>query len=254
MKSLQRDFLPSDLQPLIKTAGLTHSIAVQARETLEETAWLLSLADENPIITGVVGWVDLLSPSVNEQLEQFTGHEKFVGVRHVLQGEPDDRYMLRKDFMRGLRVLAEYNLTYDLLLQPRHLPIAVQLLEQFPDQPFVLDHIAKPFIKDGILSPWESDIRQLAAFPNVMCKMSGMVTEADWSAWKPDDFLPYLDVVFDSFGPDRIMFGTDWPVCTVAGSYQQVVDLAAGYASKLTDDEQRVVFGGTAARFYGVSL
>ncbi|RME72172.1 MAG: amidohydrolase [Chloroflexi bacterium] len=252
MAVLKQDRLPEDLLPLLQSAGLDGSIAVQARQSLAETAWLLELADRYPFIKGVVGWVDLCSPQVDQQLEQFSTHPKFRGVRHVVQDEPDDRFMLREDFLRGLGRLRRFGLTYDILIFPRHLPVAIEVVKKFPDQPFVLDHIAKPYIKDGRLSPWDADIRRLAELPNVVCKVSGMVTEADWQDWQADDFYPYLDVVFDAFGPERLMFGSDWPVCTLAGSYRQVVDLLAGYTARLSPAEQAAVWGQTAQKFYGV--
>ena len=253
LELLRVDRLPDDLHPLLTAAGIDGCIAVQARQTHSETETLLTLADQYPFIVGVVGWVDLRSPDLRAQLEQFAKHPKMVGVRHVVQDEPDDQLMLQESFMRGIGMLAEYDLAYDLLLFPKHLPVACELVAQFPNQRFVLDHIAKPFIKDGTLNPWDKDIRRLAAFPNVYCKVSGMVTEAKWRSWQPQDFKPYLDIVFDAFGAQRLMFGSDWPVCTLSGSYQQVVDLAAGYVAHLSEDEQTAVFGETAARFYGVT-
>ncbi len=250
MAGLKRDFLPPDLLPLLRDAGLQGCVAVQARQTVQETAWLLELAEEHPFIKGVVGWVDLCSPAVEEQLMRFCAWPKFRGVRHVLQDEADDRFMLRPEFRRGLSLLARYNLTYDLLLFPRHLPIACELVAQFPQQPFVLDHIAKPFIQRGELQPWADDLRRLAALPNVWCKVSGLVTEADWRSWRREDFRPYLDVVFEDFGAQRLMFGSDWPVCTLAARYEQVVDLIAQYARHLSPAEQAALWGGTACAFY----
>ena len=252
MERLQVDHLPEDLRPYLATQAIDGTIAVQARQTLEETRWLLDLADQYPFIKGVVGWVDLRSDGLRHQLDELCQHPKLVGVRHVIHDEPDDSFMLREDFLRGLGLLADYNLVYDLLLFPKHLPAAVELVGRFPEQQFVLDHIAKPFIKDGRLSPWAEDLPRLAAFPNVVCKVSGMVTEADWHAWQPADFRPYLDVVFAAFGTERLMFGSDWPVCTVAGSYEQVVGLVADYMAQLSPAEQTAVFGATAACVYGV--
>ena len=253
LAALRVDRRPQDLRPLLRAAGINGCIAVQARQTLSETEALLTLADQHPFIVGVVGWVDLRSPDLRKQLEQFAKHPKLVGVRHVVQDEADDRFMCQESFVRGIGLLAEYDLAYDLLLFPKHLLVACELVAQFPSQRFVLDHMAKPFIKAGRLTPWEVDIRRLAALPNVYGKVSGMVTEADWQSWQPDDFRPYLDIVFEAFGPQRLMFGSDWPVCTLAASYQQVVDLVANYAAQLSEDEQRAVFAETAARFYGVS-
>jgi L-fuconolactonase len=252
MATLKQDRLPADLAPLLAAAGFDGTVAVQARQSLAETQWLLDLADQQPFIKGVVGWVDLRSPELPAQLERFSAHPRFRGVRHVVQDEPDDRFMLGDDFQRGIAALAEFGLTYDLLIFPRHLPAACELVARFPQQPFVLDHIAKPLIKDRVTEPWVTDIRRLAAFPNVWCKVSGLVTEADWHGWQPADFHPYLDVVFEAFGPSRIMFGSDWPVCTVAGSYAQVVGLVSAYAEKLSADEQAAVWGQTATRFYNL--
>lgn len=249
---LRQDRLPQDLAPLLAEQDIAGTVAVQARQTLAETAWLLALADENPFILGVVGWVDLCSPDVKRQLDHSAGHPKFKGVRHVVQDEPDDAFMLRDDFLRGMALLTSYDLTYDILIHPRHLPVAEQVVARFPDQCFVLDHIAKPFIRDGVVEPWATDIKRLAAHPNLTCKVSGMVTEARWDAWQADDFRPYLDVVFSAFGPDRILFGSDWPVCTLAASYAQVHDLAAAYTQQLNPAEQEAVWGQNAARVYNL--
>lgn len=252
LESLRFDRLPQDLWPLLQASSLDGTIAVQARQTTGETAWLLELAEQHPFIKGVVGWVDLCSPHVGQQLERFASNPKLCGVRHVLHDEPDDRFMWRQEFRRGIGALAQFDLAYDLLLFPQHLPLASELVAQFPQQRFVLDHIAKPLIKDKILSPWDDDIRHLATFPNVYCKVSGLITEADWQAWTPADFRPYLDVVFEAFTPQRIMFGSDWPVCTLAGTYQQVYQLIDDTISSLSAGEQAAVLGQTAAHFYGV--
>jgi L-fuconolactonase len=252
MEILKNDHLPANLALLTRAADIEGTVAVQARQTLAETEWLLDLADQYALIKGVVGWVDLRSPELQGQLERFADHPKFCGVRHVVQDEPDDQFMLREDFVRGIGLLAEFDLTYDILIFPRHLPVACALVEKFPEQPFVLDHIAKPFIRDGKVGPWNTDIRRLAAFPNVFCKVSGMITEADWQAWQPADFQPYLDVVFEAFGPERIMFGSDWPVCTVAASYAAVVGIVADYVQPLSQAEQASVWGETAKKFYGL--
>lgn len=247
---IRRDFLPPDLKPLLDAAGLDGSIAVQARQTLQENRFLLDLAAGHPLIQGVVGWVDLCSDRVEEQLAEFARHPKFVGVRHVVQDEPDDAFMLRREFRRGIRKLRQFGLAYDILIYPRQLPAAIKLVGEFPEQSFVLDHIAKPPIKAGIFSPWREKIRELAGFPNVHCKVSGMVTEADWANWKPEDFRPYLDVVFEAFGMGRLMYGSDWPVALLAGDYARVVELARGYVTALSPAEQAAFFGGNAARFY----
>src|SRR5579859_222262 len=213
MAALRRDFLPRDLEPELDAAGFDACIAVQARQTLEETQWLLALADENPFIAGVVGWVDLRAEVVRDQLAALSKNPKLVGVRHVIQAEPDDQFLLRADFLRGISALQEFGLTYDILIYPRHLPVAIEFVQRFPEQRFVLDHLAKPFIKAQTVDPWATHMRELATFPNVFCKLSGMVTEADWKNWKPEHFRPYLQTAFEAFGGDRLMIGSDWPVC-----------------------------------------
>jgi L-fuconolactonase len=250
---LKRDYQPADLQPLIEAADIQATVAVQASQTLKETEALLELSDQHDSIRGVVGWVDLQSPQVREQLSQYVLRRRFVGVRHVVHDEPDDRFMLRPDFLRGLSTLADFDLTYDLLLRPRHLPAAVEVVRQLPQQRFVLDHIAKPLIKEGVLAPWDADLRALARFDNVYCKVSGMVTEAAWRAWKPEDFTPYLDVVFDCFGASRLMFGSDWPVCTVAAGYGEVVGLVRDYVRPMGSAIEAAVMGGNAVEFYGLA-
>lgn len=252
MASLKRDRLPPDLRPILVRHGFQGTVAVQARQTLHETRWLLRLAEEYPLMLGVVGWVDLTDPQLADSLEELACHPKLRGVRHVLQDEADDHYMLRESFLRGLRTLRSFNLAYDLLIFPRHLPIACQLASRLPDQRFVLDHMAKPPIREGLLEPWAAQVRRLAAFPNVYCKVSGLITEADWKLWTESDLVPYLDTVFDAFGPQRIMFGSDWPVCTVAGSYAQVVDSISTYVEALSSQEKAAVWGGTASEFYGL--
>jgi len=250
MDVLKRDRLPADLAPLLQETGIDGTITVQARQSLEETEWLLQLADENNFIKAVVGWLDLRSERVEEQLDKFSPHPKLCGVRHVVHDEPDDWFMMRNDFVRGIGKLAKYNLAYDLLLFAKHLPVACELVAKFPDQTFVLDHISKPLIKDRIIEPWAADIRKLASFENVSCKISGMVTEADWHNWKPEDFTPYMDIILDAFGAERVMIGSDWPVCTLAGQYDEVIAITADYVTKLSSDEQAAVWGLNAKRIY----
>ncbi len=244
------DYLPADLEPLLKSCSLDGCVAVQARQSLEETRWLLELATRAPIIRGVVGWVDLRSPQVEQQLEQFAHDAKLVGVRHVVQDEPDERFMLRADFQRGIKTLRQFGLTYDILAFPHQLPAAIALVRAFPEQPFVLDHLAKPLIAAGILSPWREYIMALASLPNVLCKLSGMITEAKWHGWRDTDFRLYLDVVFQAFGVNRLMFGSDWPVALLAGTYEQIVTLVGDYIAELSEEEQAKIFGGNATRFY----
>jgi L-fuconolactonase len=189
---------------------------------------------------------------VSTQLEQFGSHPRLVGVRHIVQDEPDDNFMLRDDFRRGIGRLADFGLTYDVLVYPRQLPAAIKLVEEFPRQLFVLDHLAKPAIAEGRLEPWETDLRELAKLPNIHCKLSGMVTEAHWKKWKPDDFRPYLDVVFDAFGTDRLMIGSDWPVCILSAEYAAAMRLVMDYVSKASPAAQDAILGGNCARFYGL--
>ncbi len=251
--ALKVDYLPDDLTPLMAETGIDGTVAVQARQNLRETEFLLELADAYDYIRGVVGWVDLRAPDVAAQLERFAPHPRLVGVRHIVHDEADDHFMLGGSFLEGLAQLKTYNLTYDLLLFPRHLQVAIDFVKRFPEQAFVLDHISKPFIKDGIIEPWKSEMRQLASFDNVWCKVSGMVTEAAWKAWTQEDYRPYLDVVFDCFGVDRLMFGSDWPVCTLSGSYSEVVGIVRTYIEALSDEEKSKVMGGNAAAFYGLA-
>jgi L-fuconolactonase len=251
---IRRSFLPSDLGPLLRKNGFDRCVAVQARQSLRETEWLLELAEKNPFIAGVVGWVDLRSPDIAKQLGSFRGNSKLVGVRHVVQDEPDDRFMLRDDFLRGIALLPEFELAYDILIFPKQLPAAIELVRRFPEQRFVLDHIAKPFIKDQQLEPWRTQIRDLAKGPNVFCKLSGMVTEALWQAWQSADFRPYLDVVWEAFGPDRLMIGSDWPVCLLSGDYDRTMNVIKDFFQPFAAAEREKVLGANAIRFYRLAV
>ena len=253
MERLARDYLPADLAPLLTAEGIAGSVAVQARQTIEETQWLLGLAAKHPAILGVVGWVDLRSSKVGEQLREFAANPRFVGVRHVVQDEPDERFLLGEAFVGGLRQLHGFGLTYDLLLYPPQLPAAVELAGMTPEQPFVLDHLAKPLIKPGTLDPWQADLRALARHPNVSCKLSGLVTEAAWQGWRRADFAPYLEVALEAFGPKRLMLGSDWPVCLLAAEYPDTVGIVTDFIARLSDSEQALILGGTASRFYGLT-
>jgi L-fucono-1,5-lactonase len=252
MGVLKRDFAPSDLWPLLEAQGFSRSIAVQASQTLDETRFLLDLATRHDFVAGVVGWVDLRSPAVEAQLQEFTGHPKLKGVRHVAQDEPDDRFLVRDDVLNGISALESFGLTYDLLVYPRQLEAAIELVRRFPRQRFVLDHLAKPEILKGTLSPWRELLRDLAGSPNVSCKLSGLVTEASWTEWKPEDLWPYLDVAFECFRAERLMIGSDWPVCTLAGDYGRVMGAVREYLTRRSAGEQRAVLMGTAARVYGL--
>ena len=252
MAVLRRDYLPGELQPLLEAGGFDGTIAVQARQMVAETEWLLKLADEHDFIRGVVGWVDLRSPALREQLAKYARHPRLVGVRHVVHDEPDDHFMLLPEFRRGIGQLREFDLTYDLLLFPKHLPVAVTLVAEYPQQPFVLDHIAKPAIREGKFSPWREDLRRLAEFPNVFCKLSGLVTEAQWKQWRPEDFHPYLDMVIEAFGTERVMIGSDWPVCTLSGDYVSTMRIVTDYVQRFPAEVREGILGGNCARFYGI--
>jgi L-fuconolactonase len=252
MEVLRRDFLPDDLLPELRRAGFQGSIAVQVRQSLEETRFLLELAERNPFVLGVVGWVDLLSPEAGAQLDGLRGASKLVGVRHIVQSEPDDRFLLSDSFGRGLAMLQERGLAYDLLIYPRHLRVAAELVARFPTLRFVLDHAAKPEIRTGEIRGWAADLQALAALPNVTCKLSGLVTEADWKTWTPDGIRPYLDEAWDAFGPDRLLIGSDWPVCTLAADYGRTMGLVLDYLSRRPAAEQEAVCGGNARRFWNL--
>ena len=253
MKVLQRDYLPADLEREMKLSGFDGSIAVQACHSIEETQWLLELADVYPFIKGVVGWVNLRSPDLDRRLSLFMSNNKFVGVRHIVQDEPNDEFLLRQDFINGIRRLQYYGLVYDIVIYPKQLPAAVRLAAEFPDMHFVLDHCAKPFIRNKVSSPWREDIRELAKCPNVFCKASGLVTEANWEQWEFNDFIPYLDIIFEAFGTERVMIGSDWPVCTLAGTYEDTMALVLQYIGKYSQDEQDLILGENAAVAYHIA-
>ena len=252
MASLRRDFLPNDLKPELERNGFQGSVVVQARQTLEETRWLLELAADASFILGVVGWVDLRSPDVRSQLQTFAGNPKLLGVRHVVQNEPEDRFLLQPEFLRGIGVLEEFDLTYDILIYPRHLQVAAEFVRHFPCLRFVLDHLAKPLIKSGRVHPWRTGMRDLARFPNVFCKLSGMVTEADWQHWTAADLRPYFDVVLNAFGPKRLMFGSDWPACLLACTYGRWFDTVHEFVNDLSSAEREMILGEVASGVYGL--
>ncbi len=251
MAAIRRDFLPVDLAPVLAANGMDGCVAVQADQSDAETLFLLELAHANAFIRGVVGWVDLRAPDLDDTLGRLVANPRLRGVRHVAQAEADD-FLARDDVARGIGRLHSFGLTFDLLVFERQLPAAIALVDRLPDQPFVLDHLGKPRIRDGVLEPWATHLRELARRPNVWCKLSGTITEADLAHWRPADLRPYLDVAFEAFGADRLMFGSDWPVCLVAGDYARVVGVVEEYAHAFSADEQQALFGGNAARFYGL--
>lgn len=250
MELLKRDYLPAELNKELEITGVSGTIVVQARQNLEETRWLLELAEQNDFIKGVVGWVDLRSPGLVDQLEEFARHPKMLGVRHVIHDETDDDFMLRPAFVKGIEKLADFDLSYDLLLFPKHLERAIELVSMFPDQRFVLDHISKPFIKSGIIQPWKDDIEALATQPNVWCKISGMVTEASIDNWTYENFVPYMKVVCEAFGMDRVMLGSDWPVCLLAGSYSEVMHIPIEFLGALSEPDRNNVYSQNAIDCY----
>ncbi len=252
MGVLRHNFLPPDLYKEMTAAGVNSSIAVQARQTLEETHWLLNLAEQNDFIKAVVGWAPLTDPTVCAFLEQLASHPKLRAVRHVIQDEPDDNYILRADFNRGIKELARHKLTYDILIFQRHLPQTIRFVDQHPNQKFVVDHIAKPRVKNSSLSPWREQITELAKRPNVYCKISGLATEADYNHWTEDQLRPYIHTVLDAFTPKRVMFGSDWPVCLLAVSYQRWVAIAEKMLAAFSVVEQQRFWAETATEAYNL--
>lgn len=250
MAAIQKNFLPTDLEPLLEENGIDGCIAVQADQSEEETDFLLSLAEKHSFIKGVVGWIDLTHSEAEERLSYYAGFKKLKSFRHILQGEQQRDFMLREDFLNGVSHLHKHNFAYDILIHEDQLPFIPSLVEQFPEQRFVLDHIAKPPIKKGALTEWRKGIEALSRHQNLCCKVSGLVTEADWHHWKGEDFIPYLDTVVQVFGTERLLFGSDWPVCLIAASYGEVVGIVKDYFSGFTAWEQEQLFGGNAALFY----
>ena len=245
MEALRKDYTPEDLAPLLSSIGFDGVIAVQARTTLEETEWLVSLARKYDIIKGVVGWVDLRAPDVEKVLDRFPDGSPLKGVRYK-SDKIDDQ------LDRGIAALSRRGLTYDLLMHPPDIPAAIGLVTRYPEQRFVVDHIGRPVIRDRNMLPWRDDIRRLAKKGNVWCKLSGMVFEASWRRWKPGDFTPYIDVIYDAFGPDRLMIGSNWPVCLVAGDYKPVMEIVIDYTRNLSSHAAEKILGDTCSRFYGV--
>jgi L-fuconolactonase len=247
---LCRDYLPQMLEPVLQRNGVAQTVLVQASNSLEETRWLLELAEENSFIAGVVGWVDLQSESTAQQLDALTTHPKLKGVRHLVESEPADDWLAQPNVVRGLRELGNRGLTYDLLVHPRHLKYAQQVVAQCPDTRFVVDHLAKPPIKSRSVGEWTRELKPLAAFPNVSCKLSGLVTEANWSDWCGEDLKPYVETALEYFGPERMMFGSDWPVCLLAATYERVLDAFQNLLAPLNEDQRRRIFSDNAVEFY----
>lgn len=253
MAVLKMNYLPPQLEKLLRNNSLDGCVAIQARQTERETEFLLQLAEKYNFIKGVVGWVDLCNSDVRDRLAYFSKSKKLCGIRHILQSEPDDKFMLQENFQKGIYALNEFDLVYDILIFPKHLEPVYYLVQNFPNQRFIIDHLAKPHIKDGKIKEWKVGIERLSQFPNVNCKVSGLVTEASWDCWESDEFIPYLDVVFSCFGVDRIMFGSDWPVCLLCSNYDQVISIVTKYISDLEEEDQQKVMGLNAAKFYNLN-
>jgi len=250
LATIRRDFMPVDLLPRLSEAGVDRTIFVQTQHNVEENRWVLSMTEQHPFIAGVVGWVDLASEDCEKQLEEFIDHPKFVGVRHVTQDEPDDDFIVRPEVIRGLKVLEKHQVPFDLLFYVKHLKHAVTLAKELPNLPMVIDHLAKPDIKNHQVEGWIEPFQAAAKYPNIYCKLSGMVTEADWDNWTPNDLKPYVETALESFGPTRLMFGSDWPVCELAASYIDVKDALAKVIGPLSQVEEDAIYGQTASKFY----
>ena len=252
LKALLRNYLPAELKPLLDAAGVKRTVIVQAHQSLDEARWLLELAEVNDFVAGVVAWADLAGSSLGRDLDELQRHEKFKGVRHQIHDEPDEAWMLRPDVIAGLQELERRDIPYDLLLRPQHLKYVPELRDKCPRLKLVIDHIAKPLIVSGKMDGWAQDIEQVSKLPNLWCKLSGMITEADWNTWTPQSLKPYVVHVVRCFGSDRVMFGSDWPVCNLAGSYQRVVDALCNALGTLTPEDRAKVWGRNAREFYAL--
>ncbi len=253
-EAICKSYLPSTLAGHIEAVGVDKTVLVQTQHTLQENDWALELASQTDYIAGVVGWVDLTAADVEDQLLRYRDQNKFVGIRHITQDEPDDNFIVRDDVLQGLSILEKHTIPFDLLFYVKHLHHAQQLGKQFPELPMVIDHLAKPEIKHQRFDNWEANIKSAAKFPNIMCKLSGMVTEADWDNWNPADLKPYIEITLEAFGPERCMFGSDWPVCELAGGYQDVHNALGKTIGSLSETELENIFGETANRFYRLGL
>ncbi len=252
MAAIRKSFLPADLQATLANTGVEGVVTVQARQSLEETNWLLKLASENDFIKGVVGWVPLADESIQQILEEYKSSRWLKGVRHVVQGEPDPEFILGKDFNKGISLLKNYNLAYDILIFEHQLANTIRFVDQHPEQQFVVDHIAKPKIKKNELEPWAKNVKELAKRENVSCKISGMVTEADYKLWTEEQLNPYFETIFEAFGSSRLLFGSDWPVCLVATNYSNWLDLVKKTISNFSKEEQDFILYKNAQRIYNI--
>jgi L-fuconolactonase len=254
MEGLRRDFLVEDLRTVTAEAGVTGTIVVETERTIEETGWLSQVAASDDLIRGVVGWAPLTSPAVVAELERIASLPKMKAIRHPIHDESDDQFVLRDDFNRGVAALKQFDLRYDILIFEKHLPQTIQFVDRHPDQVFILDHLAKPRIRDHVFCPWRENIRELARRSNVYCKVSGVVTEADWHTWSQDDVSPYIEIIVEAFTPNRLMFGSDWPVMTLASSYRRWMATIQSAIAQLSVIERERILGGTAVEAYSLSL
>jgi L-fuconolactonase len=254
MDSIRRDFLPSDLKPLYKKHGVAGCIAVQADQTLKENDFLLEQAETSDFIKGIIGWVDLRSSELKSDLDNYAQYPIIKGYRHVVQAEPDPLFLLRKQFLNGISELQKRNLVYEILVFPYQLPSVLEFVKLFPNIKFVIDHIAKPYIKEGYFESWALLMKELGQIENVTCKISGMITEANYITWTTQEILPYMELVLEAFGPKRILYGSDWPVCLVAGNYGKVLRLAREFSSMLSENEQTDFFYNNAQRIYNLKI
>jgi L-fuconolactonase len=247
---LYQDYLPTQLEPVLSESGVVQTVLVQASNSLAETYWLLSLAERYPFIAGVVGWIDLKDPEMEQELEALTSNPKFRGVRHLVESEPDDDWLVQASVLNGLRVLEKHSVPYDLLVHTRHLKHVKTVAETCPNLNLVIDHMAKPPIASGEITAWATALKEAASYPNVSCKLSGLVTEANWTAWTTEDLRPYVERALEFFGPKRIMFGSDWPVCLLAASYDRMLESFQLLLADLSEEDRNRVFGGNSFEFY----
>ena len=254
MSVIRKDFMPSDLKSIYVENNIDGCIAIQVDQTINETNFLLDLAKENTFIKGDVGWIDLRAPNINEVLNHYNNFEQIKGFRHIVQDEHDNKFLLRSEFLRGISYLEKYNYVYDILIFPNQLEMTLEFVKKFPNNKFVINHIAKPYIKDNLYEEWAKLISKISNYENVFCKMSGMITEADYKLWTPDQITPYMDLVLKSFGSKRILFGSDWPVCLVAGSYKKVKELVVNFIEKLSENEKANVMGKNAINLYNIKI
>ncbi|PKA96540.1 L-fuconolactonase [Flavobacteriaceae bacterium MAR_2009_75] len=254
MAQIRRDFLPADLKPIYETHNIDGCVAVQADQSLEETDFLINLAGANDLVKGVVGWVDLKSKKIAADLDRYSHQKILKGWRHIVQGEKDHNFLLRPDFLNGISLLKNYDYTYDILVFPHQLGAVLEFVKKFPNQKFVIDHMAKPYVKDGFFDGWAVLMKEIGKHENVFCKLSGMITEADYSTWTVEQLKPYINVVMQAFGSSRVMFGSDWPVCMVAGTYTHVLKIITDYISTFNAEEQNRIMGGNAIEFYNIKM